>query len=182
MRTSLAAWMLAGVSLLLPSSALAQRMPTTGTGAVGGDVGVFLPAQDGMGSSLALDGFFEYYLTPRTSVRTGLGWANPDFDREPEDSLRQLRIGADVLYNWEGGAVHPYVGAGVGIYFLQLRDNGRSVGDSRQEAGVSLLGGLEFFQSSTVSIKGELRYHIIGDVGGLNPDGASLTIGIKKYF
>jgi hypothetical protein len=56
---------------------------------------------------LTLEGFFEYYLTPRTSIRTGLGYSNPEFDREDEDSLRYIRIPLDVVYNWEGGKVHP---------------------------------------------------------------------------
>jgi hypothetical protein len=47
-----------------------------------------------------------------------------------------------------------------------------------------LLGGIEYFTSRTVSIKGELRYHIVSDIlnGSFNPDGAAITIGLKKYF
>ena len=182
MKTCAAACVLAGLSCAWPTPALAQRMPAQGSAAVGGEFGVFLPAQDELGPGLALDGFYEYYLTPRTSVRTGLGWANPDFDRESEDSLRHIRVAVDAVYNWEGGTIHPFVGAGIGIYFLQLRDNGRSVGDSESETGGALFGGMDFFNTRTVSIKGELRYHVIGDVRGLNPDGASLMIGLKKYF
>jgi hypothetical protein len=133
---------------------------------------------------LTLEGFFEYYLTPRTSIRTGLGYSNPEFDREDEDSLRYIRIPLDVVYNREGGKVHPFVGAGIGAYFLQFKDNGRNVGDSEDKLGATLLGGIEYFTSRTVSIKGELRYHIVSDIlnGSLNPDGAAITIGLKKSF
>jgi opacity protein-like surface antigen len=166
----------------LPATAWAQRTPAAESGAIGGDFGVFLPAEDQLSPGLALEGFYEYYLTARTSVRTGLGWANPNFGREEEDSLRHFRVALDVAYNWEGGTVHPFVGAGIGIYFLQLKDNGESFGDSESKFGGTVFGGVEYFTSDTLSVKGELRYHLISDVGALNPDGATLSIGLKKYF
>lgn len=170
------------LGILLPTQVWAQgRTPSAESGAIGGDIGVFLPVADRLGSGLAVEGFYEYYLTARTSIRTGLGWANPNFDREDEDSLRHVRVAVDLVYNWEGGTIHPFVGAGLGIYFLQLKDNGRSLGDSETKPGGTLFGGFEKFTSDTVSVKAELRYHLIGDIG-LNPDGASLTIGVKKYF
>ncbi|HET9264222.1 MAG TPA: outer membrane beta-barrel protein [Vicinamibacterales bacterium] len=170
------------LGILLPTQLWAQgRIPRAESAAIGGDIGVFLPAADQLESGLALEGFYEYYLTARTSIRTGLGWANPNFDREEEDSLRHFRIALDLVYNWEGGTIHPFVGAGLGIYFLQLKDNGESIGDSDTKAGGTLFGGFEMFTSNTLSVKTELRYHLIGDTG-LNPDGASLMIGVKKYF
>lgn len=169
--------------LTLPAFAAAQgRTPREGSAAIGGDIGVFLPAEEALDSGLALEGFYEYYLTPRTSIRTGLGWANPKFEREDEDSLRYVRVPLDVVYNWEGGAIHPFVGAGLGIYFLQFKDNGRNSGDSETKLGATVFGGIEFFTSRTVSVKGELRYHIISNIGSFNPDGAAVTIGLKKYF
>jgi opacity protein-like surface antigen len=174
--------MVAMCVLALPATAWAQRTPSAGSGAIGGDVGVFMPAEDQLSPGLALEGFYEYYLTARTSVRTGLGWANPNFDREDEDSLRHFRVALDVAYNWEGGTVHPFVGAGIGIYFLQLKDNGESFGDSESKFGTTLFGGVEYFTSNTLSVKGELRYHIVSDAFSLNPDGATISIGLKKYF
>lgn len=171
------------IVLAVPSLALAQRrVPATESAAIGADVGLFLPREEALDMGPALEGFYEYYFAPRTSVRVGLGWANPEFDREEDDSLRYVRIATDVVYNWEGGAIHPFVGAGLGVYFLQLRDNGRNSGDSESKLGGTVFGGLEFFTTRSVSVKGEARYHLISDLGSLNPDGLALTIGIKKYF
>jgi hypothetical protein len=179
-------FILFSLALGLPTLAAAQaRVPDTDSAAIGGDIGIFLPREEGMKSGLALDGFYEYYFTPRTSVRLGAGWMNPKFDTEEDDSLRAVRIGGDVVYNWEGGVVHPFAGAGLGIYFLQLRDNGDSLGDSETKLGGVLFGGVEYFTSRTLAIKGEARYHIVGDIdelGGLNPGGLSLSIGVKTYF
>jgi hypothetical protein len=170
------------VWLALGGSALAQRVPATDSGAVGGDLGVFVPREGVLGPGLALEGFYEYYLTPRNSVRMGVGWAQPKFDADSSDSLRHLRVALDTVYNWEGGAVHPFVGAGLGIYFLQFRDNGQNSGDSETKMGGTLFGGAEFFTSKTVSVKAEARYHLIRNIGAFKTDGLALTIGLKSYF
>jgi hypothetical protein len=170
------------LTLFVPAIALGQgRVPRTDSGAVGGDVGVFLPADDGLNSGIALEGFYEYYLTARNSIRMGAGWAEPEFNGG-RDSLQHVRIAFDTVYNWEGGPVHPFVGAGLGIYFLQSKIDGESFGDSETRLGATVFGGFEVFNGRTVSVKGELRYHLIRNLGSLNPDGAALTVGLKKYF
>src|SRR5215468_1500919 len=50
------------------------RTPHDGSSAVSGDVGVFMPAQDGMSAGPAVEGAYEYYLTARNSLRVGAGW------------------------------------------------------------------------------------------------------------
>jgi opacity protein-like surface antigen len=170
------------VVLGVPSAAFAQRMPHKDAGAIGGEVGVFLPKQDGMTTGPALEGFYEYYLTARNSVRMGAGWANPKFERESSDSMRQIRVAVDLVHNWEGGAVHPFVGAGVGSYFLQEKDNGNSIGPSQTKLGGTVSGGVEFFTSKTFAVKGEARYHAVMKANGYDPSGLALTIGVKSYF
>jgi hypothetical protein len=171
------------VILVIPATAAAQRrVPATDSAAIGGDVGVFIARDETLDSGLTLEGFYEYYFSPRTSMRVGLGWAEPSFDREDEDSMRYVRIPFDVVRNWEGGAVHPFVGAGLGIYFLQAKDNGRSIGDSETKLGGTLFGGAEFFTGRRTAVKAEARYHIISNTGGFNPDGLAVTIGLKQYF
>ena len=171
---------------LVPVMAEAQgRVPRTDSAAVGGDIGVFRPSDDALKPSLSLDGFYEYYLAPRSSVRLGVGWMAPEYDADPGESLRYIRIGGDMIYNWEGGAVHPFVGAGVGVYIMQPRENGNDRADSESKLGGVLLGGVEYFTSNTVAVKGEVSYHLMSNVdnfGPRNPDGLKLTIGLKKYF
>jgi len=164
-----------------PAIGYAQT-PRTDSAAVGADVGVFLPKADGLKSGLVLDAFYEYYLSPRTSLRLGGDWMNPKFDNGEDDSIRYFRVGGDLVYNWEGGSIHPFAGAGLGVYFLQTRDNGENLGDQRTKLGGTLFGGAEFFTSNTVSVKAEAKYHVISNTDGFNPDGLSLTVGLKKYF
>jgi Outer membrane protein beta-barrel domain len=165
------------------SSAWAQqRVPHKDSAAIGGDVGVFLPKQDGMDPGPVFEGFYEYYVNARDSVRLGVGWADPNREGESSDSVRTVRIGVDVLHNWEGGSIHPFAGAGLGAYFLQPHENGHNAGDSETKFGGALIAGLEFFTSNTFSVKGEAQYHIVLKANGYDPSGLALTIGAKVYF
>jgi hypothetical protein len=167
---------------MVPSYVFAQRTPHADMAAVGGDIGVFFPREDFMSNGLNLEGFYEYYMTSRTSVRLGAGWMFPKFDQNDEDGFRYIRVNGDIVRNWEGGTIHPFVGAGLGIYFIQEKNDGRTVGEDHTKLGGTVFGGLEFFTSNTVSVKGEARYHLIDNINGFNPDGLALTIGLKKYF
>jgi opacity protein-like surface antigen len=173
-----------GLCIISPRAVAAQeRAPHTGSTAVGVDVGTFIPRDNQLDPALIVNALLEYYLTPRVSLRTDFGVTNPGFSRESSDSLRQIPLRADVNYNWEGGKLHPFVGAGVGAYFIQFKDNGQALGDSETKPGFNLGGGLEYFTGRTVSLKGEARYHFIGKTrAGEDPSGLVFTGGIKKYW
>jgi len=173
-----------GACIMLPGVAAAQeRAPHAGSTAVGIDAGVFVPKENGFDNALIVNALLEYYLTPRFSLRTNFGLTDPGFTNESSDSLRQVPRRLDANYNWEGGKWHPFVGAGVGAYFLQVKDNGKAFGESDTEPGFNAGGGVEYFTGRTVSIKGEGRYHVVGKTrGGQDPSGFVFTGGLKKYW
>jgi hypothetical protein len=182
MRTCIKHSILTALLVALPSVAMAQRVPATDSGAIGGEVGLFIPRDDGLSVGPTLEGFYEYYFSARQSVRLGLGWARPEADDDDRFTLRYLRVPIDLVYNWERGAVHPFVGAGLGIYFLQNRFEGDDVGESETKLGGTLFGGVELFTGRTTAVKIEGRYHAISNVNGFDPDGLALSVGLKKYF
>lgn len=173
-----------GACLISPGTAAAQeRVPITGSTAVGVDAGAFIPRDGQLDIAPIVNVLLEYYVTPRVSLRTDFGITNPSFVRESSDSLRQIPLRVDLNYNWEGGKWHPFVGTGVGAYFVQPRDNGESLGGSETKAGFNVGGGVEYFTGRTVSLKGEARYHMIGRIaGGQDPSGLMFTAGLKKYW
>jgi opacity protein-like surface antigen len=173
-----------GSFMIWPGMAAAQeRAPHAGSTAVGVDVGAFVPADNQLDNALVVSALLEYYLTPRVSLRTDFGLTDPGFTRESTDSLQQIPLRLDVNYNWEGGKWHPFVGAGVGAYFLQFKDNGHALGESETKPGFNVGGGIEYFTGRTVSLKGEARYHVIGNMrDGQDPSGLVLTGGLKKYW
>jgi opacity protein-like surface antigen len=83
---------------------------------------------------------------------------------------------------WEGGRWHPFVGTGVGAYFLQFRSNGSTIGETETGFGLNTGGGLEYFFNRSVALKGEGRYHAVTNARGLDPSGIALTAGLKTYF
>lgn len=173
-----------GACIVRPGVAVAQeRAPHAGSTAVGVDAGIFVPKESEFDNALIINALLEYYLTPRFSLRTNFGLTDPGFAQESSDSLRQIPLRVDANYNWEGGKWHPFVGAGVGAYFMQVKDNGQAFGESDTEPGFNVGGGVEYFTSRTVSIKGEGRYHMIGKVRtGQDPSGFVFTAGLKKYW
>lgn len=169
--------------LTIPVLASAQpRQPADGSVAAGGAVGAFLPSDDAFDNAPYFEGQIQFQFTPRVGVRFGVGFTDPDFTRESGDSLRQIRLGADLLYNWERGAWHPYVGAGFGAHLLQFKDNGSTIGDAESKVGGSVLGGIEYFFTRDAALTGEARYQFVGDIDGIGPSGLVLAGGVKKYF
>jgi Outer membrane protein beta-barrel domain len=182
-RLTLGLLLLASV-FVVPGVAWAQRerVPAAGQVAAGIDVGALIPTNDGLGNSALINVLYEYYMTPRVSFRTDFGWSNPAFSGGAVDSLRQMPLRFDVNYNWEGGRWHPFVGTGVGVYFLQFRSGNSSIGDTESRFGLNTGGGVEYFMNRTVALKGEGRYHAIADARGLDPSGVAFTVGLKTYF
>jgi opacity protein-like surface antigen len=172
-----------GLLVISPTVVAGQeRVPHKGTVAAGIEVGTFVPADDSFDSSLLVNGLYEYYVTPRVSLRTEVGWANPGLSRSAIE-LRQIPLRLDLNYNWEGGRWHPFVGTGLGAYFLQVKNNNQPFGSSETKAGFNVGGGVEYFVHRTVSFKGEARYHRIGSSQFVqNPSGVAVTGGLKTYF
>ena len=168
--------------LMGPLLAAAQPVPNTGQAALGGEIGLFVPADDQLDSGLVGGGLLEFYVSPRVGIRGSVMAIRSGYDRRDDDDERQVRIGADVIYNWEYGKVHPFVGAGLGVHLLRFHRDGDNEGPNDNELGGQILGGAEFFMNRKWTVKTEARYQWVADRPNLNPDGFAVTIGVKRYF
>ena len=157
-------------------------MPSAGQVAAGAEVGVFLPTDSQLSSGIVGGGLFEFYATPRVGIRGSVMAIRNGYDRVDDDDERQMRLGLDVIYNWEYGGVHPFAGAGIAMHFLRFYRDGDNEGPNDTEFGAQLLGGAEFFLDTAWTLKAEARYQWVGDRPNLNPDGLALTVGVKRYF
>jgi Outer membrane protein beta-barrel domain len=162
------------------------QVPRAEQSALGLDFGTFVPSasneSDQLDTALIVTGLWEYYFTPRVSVRPSIGFTEPGLKGSPIDNVRMVPMQFDVNYNWEGGRWHPFVGTGMGAYYLQYRRRGSSLGDSETNLGVNLGGGVEYFLNRQFTLKGELRYQHVGDLGRVDPSGIAFTAGLKRYF
>jgi opacity protein-like surface antigen len=174
--------LLASAILAAPEPATAQPVPNTGQVAAGVDVGLFLPTDSQLDSSFTGGGFFEFYLTPRLGLRTGVMSMRPGYQGRNDEQERQIRLGADLIYNWEYGQLHPFLGGGTGVHMLRTHAGGQNVGTNHNKLGFSALGGFEYFLSRDWTVKTEGRYHWVSDIPFVDPSGFALTVGLKRYF
>jgi hypothetical protein len=167
------------VGNVLPASA---QTPDEGMLAAGIDIGAFFP-DDAFESAVTVDGFGEWYFTPRLSGRFMLVWTDPGVSGRTEDHFRQFKLLFNGVYNWEMGVWHPFVTAGAGAYFVRLILDERPDPEGETRGGLNFGGGVEYFATALTTLKGELRWDVVSDPPGL-PDatGMTLTFGVKRYF
>jgi hypothetical protein len=183
MMTRLMTSLVVGCAFLLagPTAARAQaRMPDAGVLAVGAEAGLWLPRAE-FDPALVAGGLLEYYVTPRVSVRGTVTLASPQRDRNPQATVRHLRTGADVIYNFERGAWHPFLGGGLAVHSLVARTAGRRV-DDRNVVGFALLGGTEYFFNRRTSLKFEGRLQPVDRQFYGRLTSFAATVGVKRYF
>lgn len=165
----------------------ANPVPDTGMWAVGGSIGAAGPADDSLDTGFQLVGNAERYFTPRVSIRGQLGASWFDVkNRHFTGTVTPLFVDGNVVYNWEGGAFHPFVTGGIGMYRFHSSYPGTQ---DRNDTnfGVNVGGGMEFFLNRYATLTTELDYHKVGDV--VTPlatynDGSfwRFGVGLKKYW
>ena len=131
-----------------------------------------------------IDGFGEYYVTPRISVRGMLAFASPGLSGRTEDHFRQMEAALLRRLQLGDGIVAP----------LRAR-SGRACTSSgctsttptdppgETRGGLNFGGGGEYLLNNESAIKTELRWDIVSHPTGL-PDatGLTFTVGYKRYF
>ena len=156
--------------------------PDKGVIGYGVDAGVLFP-DDAFENTLTIDGFGEYYVTPRVSVRGMLAFASPGLSGRTEDHFRQWKLLFAGVYNWEKGSWRPFASFGAGIHFVRLHLDDAIDPPGETRGGLNLGGGAEYLLNNESSIKTELRWDIVSHPFPL-PDAtaATLTVGYKRYF
>ncbi len=180
---------------LVATPALAQqsprsggpRTPTAGMWGVGGSVGAAGPSDASLQNGLDLAGNFERYLTSRVSIRGQIGTTWWDVQgRGFTGTITPFFADANAVYNWEGGAIHPYITGGVGLYHYHASESGTQ-DRSDTKPGVNVGGGVEFFFDRRTTMTGELTYHKVGAFSSplaTFEDGSfwRFGLGLKRYF
>jgi outer membrane protein with beta-barrel domain len=168
--------------------AYAQRqVPASGMWGVGGSIGAAVTADDSLDNGINIAGNVERYFTPRLSIRGQLGGTWADIvGRNFTGSVSPVYLDGNVVYNWEGGILHPFVTGGAGLYFYRSSiDGARNMTDTKP--GLNFGGGIEFFLDRRTTITGEALFHAVSEVDtalATFPDGKFWTfgVGLKRYF
>jgi hypothetical protein len=171
------------------SPAAAQRrgrVPDTGMAAIGGSIGASVPSDANLQNGVELAGSAEGYLTPRVSIRGQLGGTWWDITgRHFTGTFKPVFIDGNVVYNWEGGAIHPYVTGGFGLYHYGFDIPAANGTDNRFGGDVG--GGVEFFFRRHATLTGEVLYHAVttpaqSPLGGFESRFWTVSMGVKRYF
>jgi outer membrane protein with beta-barrel domain len=170
------------------ATAAAQgRVPAQGMWGLGASIGAAVPADASLQNGVELAGTLENYLTPRVSIRGQLGGAWSDITgRTFSGTVRPVYVDGNVVYNWEGGVVHPYVTGGVGLYRFHTSESG-APDSSDTKAGFNVGGGIELFFTRRATMTTELLYHKVDSFDSALTrfnDGSfwRFAIGAKTYF
>ena len=162
------------------------RVPDYGTVGVGVSFGAAIPNDESFSTGLTTSVEAERYVTPRLSVRALFGgnW-NDIVNRGFSGTTTPIRLNGNVVYNWEGGQVHPFVTGGGGWYHYRFKE--AQIEDSANKFGMNFGGGVEWFISRRDTVTGEVGYHFIpGDVSApltiYKPSFWTISAGYKKYF
>ena len=171
--------------LSLASPILAQtrvRTPDKGVIGYGVDAGVLFP-DAAFENTLTFDGFGEYYVSPRVSVRALLAFANPGFSGTNNDKFRQTKLLFSGVYNWEKGSWRPFAQVGAGFYFVRQQFDVIADPPGETRGGLNFGGGTEYLLNNESAVKIELRWDVVSHPF-LLPDasGTALTFGYKRYF
>ena len=188
MRASLRVIVSLSLVVISASHAYAQRrVPAEGMWALGGSVGAGVPSDPSLANGLNLAGNLERYVTPRVSIRGQLGGTWSDIvGRHFTGTMNPVFLDGNVVYNWEGGKLHPFVTGGVGMYFYRSSINGApAMTDTKP--GFDVGGGLELFYNRRTAMTVEALYHAVGAVNSSLAtfnDGQFWTVGVgvKRYF
>jgi len=177
------ALLLSGLLLMAgPIASLAatpSTAPQQGDMAVSFNVGLAKAFQDDFDDiQPVFTGSFEYYSDPRVSWRGLLGTTSFDAGNSGED-IDFIFLDANVLYNWEGGRIHPYVTGGVGLY-QKNASSGLPSGFDETVFGLNGGGGIDWFLGSRWAIEFEGTLH---GLTGEDPNTILFgTAGFKFWF
>jgi hypothetical protein len=154
--------------------------------AVGFFAGLASPSEISLDNGGLVGVQFEAYFSPRVSVRGQISRAWMDTHGHSfSGTVSPVAFNGNLVYNFEGGAVHPYVTAGIGGYHYAFTES--SITSSDSKIGVNLGAGAEYFLTRRDTVFGELLVHAVpgrveSALATYDSQYWTLVGGYKKYF
>lgn len=126
-----------------------------GRWAAGGDLGWNFAIDDDADGGFLIDGFFEFRQHPNLSWRGMLLATSGDVKDGGRDRDVDLRVlSGDVVYQWPGRRVNPFVAAGIGAYRYHWQG-----GSNYLKFGVNVAGGVNIPVAERLDVKIEGALH-----------------------
>jgi opacity protein-like surface antigen len=160
------------ISVCAASSALAQA--DLGLKNIGVAIGYVSP--ENLDGTFSIGGFINHgTIAPRFGLESRVDyWGWSESFNGTETSVRDIVIGARTKYHFEvaNPKVQPYVGAGLGIHFINIEVNmpaqggfpAMTVDASENKLGLDIGGGVAMPVSPRADFLGEAWYGIVSDM------------------
>jgi opacity protein-like surface antigen len=159
-----------------------QRHATAGEPYIYGQMGVYNPNSDAdglrgydSGGNFAVA--FGSRLSPLFAVEGTLGAFGTE-EGSSEVSVYPMTMGGRFIV--PNPFIEPYIGAGVGIYFANLKEPPSGIDDSSTEFGGYLSLGMDFWLNQRVALNIEGRYHWV-DASFENNLGSSVNVNLSGW-
>ncbi len=161
---------------------------TQGRFSVGLNIGAVVPSEDELSSEVALGVQLGYGFSPYFETRLSYGHVESDLTAPPDGELAKLKmsnvgLSAVVKFMPEKKIV-PYLGAGIGYYFLDLGKTDskfiNNVKDRMEAAGFEDVDKDEIFVNR--SVDNTFSYHALGGVEIFFLDRISLQVEGKYVW
>jgi hypothetical protein len=164
-----------------------EPVPAPGMVAIGGSFGAAPSTEASFKAGPALTGNVEGYLTRRVSLRGQVSGAWWDITgRGFTGTVQPVAFDGNVVYNFEGGRIHPFLTGGVGLYHYRFAENASR--GSANQAGANVGGGLEYFVHRHATATAEVLFHdtqapMRSPATTYNNSSYwTFTVGMKRYF
>jgi opacity protein-like surface antigen len=166
---------LAAAALAFPDRARAQSGPPRGSVSVFAGLGLTVPAESRVSSTLGIAGGIDYAVTSSLSVGALVGGWKGDTDLDADDS--ELYFDAVGSYAWNLRRIRPFVQAGLGAYRVDPPDAG-----AETNFGGFIGGGVNYALRGALSVEGTARYHFAPDVAEFQGRFLEVLAGVRLTF
>ena len=183
-------WVKVAATLAIAAAAMSFAAPavhaqsTTSTiGAI--RLGEYIPVnsatQQTYGRYYLTGGLDYYFQQNQTTSRSVISVDYTEFSKSGNDiRVIPVTIGQQSMEAARGQSVRPYIGYGVGAYFIHLKDpNDTNFGGSDTENATAFGGFLEAGLDLTTNLFLDARYHIVTPVKSVNTDSLEITAGLR---
>lgn len=170
---------LGGLALMATAPVQAQDQGSLSLG-----LGIVKP--EDIDSTLWVTANYRFKLTGNLVLEPEAGiWKKTEGEGDLEISLRDLNVGANLLYVSQMRKTSLWGGAGLGAHILKgtLALGGLgSESESETKLGVHLLGGLDYGLQDSLDLYGAVRYDLVSLEGDSNLNQAKFYAGLRYRF
>jgi len=158
---------IASLTLIMAAGIASGQEKAGGYKGIGARIGYVAPPSDGWEGTVGFDVLGDLRIKPNVMIEPGVRY----FSAEPKQTISldgsfkdfQIFANAKYLLGKPKSSFEPYLGAGVGLHFVTVKNAGFADVDETK-FGLNLVGGGYFNVSPSIKLNVEAGYAIVSDM------------------